>query len=372
MTRRGNGEGSIGKVSDRWQARITLPDGRRKAFYGQTRAEVARKLREALKAKDDGVLIPGDRLAVAQYLPSWLEAIKSSVRDTTYTRYEGLLRLHAVPMLGKLPLSKLSPQHLAALYADRLSAGLHPTTVGHLHRVLHLALGQAAKWGLLIRNPVDLVSPPKAERSEMQTLSPEEAQRFLQAAAEDRLSALYVVALTTGMRQGEMLALRWDAVDLDRTVLEVRATVHRTRQGFVFSPPKTAKSRRQVLLTPLAVAALRRHKAAQAEERLRLGAAWDGTFDLLFGNEIGRPIEPQNLARRSYRRILDRAGLTYRPFHSLRHSAATLLLGRNVHPAIVASLLGHARVSTTLDVYSHALPTMQQAATEAMQAVLGG
>jgi len=213
---------------------------------------------------------------------------------------------------------------------------------------------------------------PKAERAEMRTFSPAEAQRFLEATSEDRLSALYVVALSTGMREGELLALAWDAVDLDRVSLEVRATVHRTRQGFVFTPPKTPKSRRQVLLTPLAVAALRRHKAAQAEERLRLGAAWDGSLDLVFANEIGRPIEPQNLARRSYRRVLERAGLAYRPFHSLRHSAATLLLGRNVHPAIVASLLGHARVSTTLDVYSHALPTMQQAATEAMQAVLGG
>ena len=202
-----------------------------------------------------------------------------------------------------MPLSKLAPQHLQALYTGRLEAGLSPTSVAHLHAVLHPALSQAARWGQTPRNVASLVTPPRVRRQEMQTLSETNSRGSLEAASGDRLEALYVLALTTGMRQGELLGLKWQDVDMERGSLQVKATLQRTPSGFVLAEPKTPRSRRQVVLSAIAVAALRRHKVRQAEERLRLGAAWEDN-DLVFANEVGKPIEATNLIRRSFQRIL--------------------------------------------------------------------
>jgi len=241
--------------------------------------------------------------------------------------------------------------------------------VAHLHAVLHRALEQAAQWGLTPRNVAKLVTPPRPARREMATLSPEQARASLEAAEGDRLEALYVLALSTGMRQGELLALRWRDVDLEGGTLQVRATLQRTRDGFQFAEPKTARSRRQVALTKPAVEALRRHRSRQLEERLQMGAAWEDN-DLVFANEVGRPIEAGNLIRRSFHPLLDRAGLQHIRFHDLRHTAATLALGKGVHPKIVAEMLGHSQIAVTLDLYSHVTPTMQRQAAEALEAAL--
>ncbi|MDE3096178.1 MAG: site-specific integrase, partial [Chloroflexota bacterium] len=188
--------------------------------------------------------------------------------------------------------------------------------------------------------------------------------------ASERLGAVYVLALTTGARQGELLALRWRDVDLERGTMQVRTSLQWTKAGPVFSEPKTPRSRRLITLTARAVAALRQHRAAQAEERLRLGRAWED-HDLVFANEVGAPMSASNLLRRSYRRLLRDAGLPHMRFHDLRHTAATLLLGQGVHPKIVSEMLGHSQVGITLDLYSHVTPTMQQQAAAAMDAALG-
>ena len=204
----------------------------------------------------------------------------------------------------------------------------------------------------------------------MEALSPADARTFLDIASGDRLEALYVLALTTGMRQGELLGLRWRHIDLGGKTVRVSGALQRTAEGFVIAKPKTTRSRRQVALTSSAVNSLTRHRVAQTEERLRLGAAWQD-LDLVFANEVGGFIAEWNLRRQSFLPLLRKAGLPVIRFHDLRHTAATLMLGRGVHPKVVAEMLGHSQISITLDLYRHVTPTMQQQATEALDAVLG-
>ncbi len=224
--RRGNGEGSIYHRADgRWEARVSLDNGHRKAFYGRTRPEVSQKLAAALKARQDGLPPVSERQTVRQYMGHWLESTRPSLRPKTWLRYEQLLRIHVVPEIGKVRLVRLSPQHLQKLYAGRLDAGLSPASVLQLHAVLRRALGHATKWSLVARNVASLVTPPRIERREMTTLSSEQARILLEAVAGDRIEALYVLAINTGMRQGEILALRWKDVDLDGGTVQFKATL---------------------------------------------------------------------------------------------------------------------------------------------------
>ena len=370
MSKRANGEGSIYQRKDgRWCASLTLDRSKRKHVLDLSRDAVARKLRAGLKARDDGLPTITEHQTVGQFLASWLEAIRPSIRERTWVRYEQYVRLHATPTLGKVSLTRLTPQHLQRLYADRLKAGLSATSVHHLHAMLHSALDQAVRWTLVARNVAGLVDPPRNNHFEMTTLSPDEARRFLDTVAGNRLEALYVLALTTGMRQGELLGLRWRDVDFDHGTLQVRGSLQRLGGKLVVAATKTEHSQRRVSLTPSAVAALRRHRVLQKQERLRLGAAWPGE-ELVFTNEIGRPIGASSLLRLSFLPLLARAGVPRMRFHDLRHSAATLLLGQGVHPKIVAEMLGHSKIGTTLDLYSHVTPTMQREATLAMEAIL--
>lgn len=368
--RRGNGEGSIYQRKDgRWVATLSLPAGRRKSIYGKTRQDVARKLPAAQKAVQDGLPLPSENQRFGSFLTSWLESVKPSLRPETWRRYESQIRRHAVPELGKVRLARLTPQHLQKLYASRLEAGLHPSSVVHLHAVIHRALEQAVRYGLVARNVASLVDRPRIPRRDMATLSTDQAKKLLRAVRGDRFEALYVLALTTGMRRGELLALRWDHIDLDRGALQVRGTLQRTREGLLIGQPKTDSSRRQVALTRTAVAALRRHRSRQRKERVRLGSEWRDS-SLVFATKLGGLIEPGNLLRRSYWPLLERAGLPRARFHDLRHSAATLMLGEGVHPKVVSEMLGHSKVAITLDVYSHVVPTMQQQAVKALDDIL--
>lgn len=370
MAKRGNNEGSISKRKDgRWVARITLPGGQRKAYYGNTRQDASKLLTAAMRDKDRGVPVVTENQSVAKFVETWLKTVEPTIRPRTYVRYEQYVRLHVVPGLGSLKLTRLIPQHLQTLYAQKLGEALSPTTVAHLHAVLHKALSQAEKWGLVARNVAALVDPPRITRTEMKTFSPEQARQFLSALREDRLEALYALAITTGMREGEILGLHWKDVDLDGTSLQVTGTMQRTKFGLVFSEPKTTKSRRQVTLARAAVDALRRHRTRQLEERLAAGSAWEDN-DLVFPNEVGRPIESQNLLRRSFYPLLKKIGLPHIRFHDLRHTAATLMLGRGVHPKVVAEMLGHSQIAVTLDLYSHVTPTMQRDAATAMDSLL--
>jgi integrase len=209
MAKRANGEGTIYKRQDgRWTARISLADGKRKDFFGKTRQEVAAKLATALKSRQDGLPLVGERQSVSQFLTGWLEGIKPTVRPSTHSTYKILRRLHVIPYIGKHRLARLLPQHLQQLYSERLDAGLSPQSVRKIHAVIQRALEQAARWNLVVRNPAHFATPPRDQHHEITPLNPEQARRFLEDAAFDRLGALYVLAVTTGMRQGELLALR--------------------------------------------------------------------------------------------------------------------------------------------------------------------
>lgn len=371
-TRRGNSEGNIRKRADgRWEARLVLEDGTRRSLYGRTRQEVTKLLAEALRDKERGITVLGDRQTVEDFMTSWTELCKHTIKPRTWRRYCQFVRLHIVPGLGKVPLSKLSAQQVQSLYARKLDEGLAPATVRQLHAVLHKALHTALRLGLVHRNVADMVDAPRVPRKEMAILSEEQAQSLLAAARGDRLEALYVVALGTGMRLGELLGLRWRDVDLEAAQLRVTATLQRETVGEpVFAEPKTAQSRRRVALASTVVAALRQHRVRQLEERLRVGEAWIDR-DLVFCDETGEVLDGISVLRYEFYPLLKKAGLPRMRFHDLRHTAATLLLARGVDVKVVSEMLGHATIAVTLAIYYHVRPHKQREAADVMDRMLG-
>jgi integrase len=361
--RRGHGEGSIYRRPDgRWVAVLDLGwrDGKRtrKYLYGSTREQVARKLARALTQHQQGHQFANEQLTVEQFLARWLQAKRGTVHPDTWTRYAALVRLHVNPKLGKRRLAQLKPEQLQQCYSE-LQTSRSPATVLKIHRMLHSAFKLAVRWGAMPHNTTELVIAPTSQRHEFNTLTAEQARSFLKAAQGDRLEALYVLAITTGMRQGELLGLRWQDVDLERRRLQLVCQL------------KNRQSRRAVLLPKLAATALADHRARQATEREQQGGCWE-EHGLVFPNLVGRPLTPSNLRQRSFFPLLARAGLPRIRFHDLRHSCATLLLSEGIHPKIVSDLLGHSQIGITLDLYSHVTATMQAVAAEAMDRLLGG
>jgi integrase len=372
--RRGNGEGSITRRKDGlYMARYWMetPKGpKRKTMYGRKREEVADKLARALAERADGIVYDDENLTVGEYLDSWLKgSVRGSVRQSTFDRCEIALRVHIKPALGRLKLKKLTPAHLAGFYQGRLAAGLAPASVYKLHVTLHKALDQAVKWHMIPLNVAEAVKAPRPAPPEMRTLSPAETRKLLEAARGDKLEALYVLAVQTGMRQGELLALKWQDVDLENAKLSVRRTLTMSGGRILLGELKTKKSRRTIRLTDAAVKTLREHLARQLEGMERLGDVYRDE-GLVFASEVGTPINPTNLRRRSFAALLQRANLPKIRFHDLRHTCATLLLSRNVHPKYVQELLGHANIAITLDTYSHVIPGMGAQAARAMEEAL--
>jgi integrase len=370
--RRGNGEGTIRKrVDGRWEARISLEGGQRRSIFGKTRAEVAKRLSEILHEIDQGLPQITTNQTVRDYLTGWIETVRPTLGKASAYKYGSYMKLHVIPMLGSVTLAKLTAQHLQRLYAAKLNEGLSPTTVNLIHKVIHRALEDALRLGLVQRNISDLVDPPRRAHHEMRPLSADETRRLLEAVKGDRLEALAIVALTTGMRQGELMALKWRNVDLANTTLQVQTTAKLINGEMFVEETKTRRSRRRIALSPMAVEALKRHRLHQHEERLHAGERWQDN-DYVFPNTIGKLLDPRSLRRRWFDKMLARAGLPHIRFHDLRHSAATLLLLQGVHPKIVSEMLGHASIAITLDLYSHVLPDMQRDASAAMERLLGG
>ena len=370
LAKRANGEGTIYHRKDgRWEAAVVL-GGRRHRLYGSTREAVNRRLVAALKSHEDGFLPDGGRETFGHYWEVWLPGMQPHLRSRTLQRYEELGRLHLIPVLGRVRLSQVGPQHVREVHRRMLDKGISPTTAHHAHAVLHRALADAVRWGMVPRNAAGLVPPPRMVSAEMRTLTSEQAKLLCRAAAESPFEALYVVAVTTGMRQGELLALRWSAIDLGRRTVQVTGTVTKVGSQLLITPPKTARSRRAVVLTPQAVAALERHRLRQDQERARLGAAWEDR-DLVFTTAVGGLLERDQVVRGDFVPLLKRAGLPPMRFHDLRHTAATLLLSQGVHPKVASEMLGHATVAITLDRYSHVTETMQRAAAQSIATLLG-
>lgn len=370
MGKRGNGEGGITKRKDGlYMARYTVQTAmgtRRPTIYGKTRKEVAEKLNEALAGRNKGFSFDASKITIGQHMDHWLsDTVRDTVRQRTYERYEQIARVHIKPALGRVKLKALTPAHVRSLYRAKLDEELSPRTVQYIHVTLQKALSQAVTDGVIPRNAASAVKAPRPVKKEIQPLSPAQARAFLSMAREDRFAAFYVVAVHCGLRQGELLGLKWEDLDLEAGSLQVRRTLSETRTGHRFELPKNGKGRR-VKLTAGAVTALKHHRKLQLEERIRLAEGWED-HGLIFPNQVGRTMNSKNLSARSFKKILKRAGLpeTVR-VHDLRHTCATVLLARGVHPKFVQELLGHKNISITLDTYSHVLPGMGDTAAGEM------
>lgn len=375
VSKRANGEGSVYRRGPRsWEARITVgygQDGRqiRKFFYGKTRAEAQDKLSRALADAKEGLAPCDDRQTVGQFLKRWLkDCAKPSVRPSTYTRYEQAVRLHLSPKLGQIRLVDLSHKDLQRFMNQKLEEGLSPRSVQILHATLRAALNRAVLWGDVRRNVARVVQPPRSSPKPVDPFTPDEARAFLKAVEGHRLQALFVLALATGLRQGELLGLRWQDIDLEEGMLSVRYALGRRDGGYCLVEPKTRQSRRTIALPEIAIEALKTHRSRQVQERLAVGPGWT-ELDLVFTTDRGQPMNSR-APYGQFRRVLETAGLRPQRFHDLRHCCATLLLVQGVHPRLVMETLGHSDVGITLNTYSHVLTELKRQTAVQMDAVL--
>ena len=382
--RRGNGEGSIYKRPDgTWAGQVSVGYDpatgklKRKSFYGKTRKEVADKIAKALQEIKGGTYVEPTQTTFGEWLDKWLVSYKKGqLRPSTYESYEMLINVHIKPALGKIPMAKLQAHMLQAFYNKKLemgrsdgNGGLSTRMVRYLHAVIRQALQQAYKEGLLPRNVADATNPPTVQNKQMRPLTEEELLKFFDAARDDRLYAAYVVAATTGLRRGELLGLCWDAVDLDRGVITVKRQLIPLREGlFLEETTKSKSGRRSITLTDDAIRELRIYRKQQIQEKLMMGEAYQD-HGLVFCKEDGTFLRPEEFTKR-FQRHLTKAGLPRVRLHDLRHTHASLLLARGVHPKVVQERLGHSSITMTLDLYSHLTPGLQVAAAETLNGLL--
>jgi integrase len=334
-----------------------------------TKREAQRRLAQMVTEVDRGITIKPKKMTVREYLLQWLEDYaKVNVRPRTHERYEEICRLHLIPALGAITLTALQPSHIQNHYAKAQKegrydgkGGLSKRTIHHHHRILFEALKHAVKQGFVARNVAEAVTPPRPDHVEMNTLSREGLNALLQLAQETPYYALFYTAAYTGCRRSELLALRWDRVDLDFGFMEVVESLHQLHNGEItFKPPKSQRSRRRIALSPSLAIVLREHKSAQNMLRKQCGLQPLAANDLVFSKPDGSPIPPDTITG-TFRRIANKAGYNGN-FHSLRHTHATLMLEEGIHPKVVSERLGHATVATTLDIYSHKVPGLDEAA----------
>jgi integrase len=377
MTRQSaNGEGTVyarknkqGKVIG-YRGSYFASDGKRRHVSGKTKTEALVALRKATVDRDGGLIFEVENITLAEYLHRWLDSpVKTkNLKPITVEQYEQQIRVHIVPSLGRVKLRTLSPELVQDFYDSKIAAGLKPSSVRYIHAVLHNALEHAHKRRLIPDNVASKTDPPKVRPPEIQPLDAEQAKTLLDASRTEPLGSLYTVAATAGLRIGELLALRWTDVDLEQGVMRVSRTLSRTKGGPRFTTPKNGKGR-SVTLTKQAVEALRSHRKAQTEARLRLGTLWEDN-GLIFASETGKSLTRDFVDRKSFKPLLKRAGLPKIKLHDLRHTCATLLLSRGVHPKYVQELLGHASIVMTLNRYSHWIPSMGDQTARAMEAAL--
>lgn len=367
----------IKKKENSWLVRIFLgrdANGKRKFFskaiHG-TKKDAQKFLTAKLREKDLGIFVEPASIHLNDFLDRWLEEIaKNKLRERTFDNYESLLNCHVRERIGAKRLSDIHAYEVQKLYNGMKKASFSPKTIRHVHNVLSSALKQAVKWKMLIQNPCDLCELPRQEKAEMKYLSPEETTIFLEAAKDDKWFLVFFIAIETGMRPEEYLGLQWKDVDFENKIIVVRrAVVTRKGGGFIFTEPKTTRSRRSIPLSNSMLTALKAHRRGQLEERMKRGAKYQN-FDLIFASDAGTPIMHRNLLRRHFKPILEKAKLPEIRLYDLRHTTATLLLSAGENPKVVSERLGHASIVLTLDTYSHVLPSMQESATAKLETML--
>ncbi len=367
--KRGNNEGSIRKRKDgRWEARFSA-HGKQRSIYGRTREDAIRKMRAALRSVDEGLPIVDGRTTLGDFLDRWLkDSVKPRLRPRTYSSYEMHVRVHLKPALGNIPLLQLQPAHVQQFLNSKLSCGLSPASIARIRATLRAALNQALRWGEVHRNVATLVDTPRQAQHEVDPLSPDQARAFLDHISGHRWYPLYTLALLTGLRQGELLGLRWNDIDLQEGTLTVRHALQRIEGRRRLVEPKTAQSRRTIVLASTAVAALCRQRDWQEARRAAMGDSWQET-GFVFSTRQGTPLDGSEVTRQ-FQKLLSAAGLPRKRFHDLRHSCATFLIAEGVSPRDIMAILGHSGIAVTMNTYAHVLPETQRAAAQRIDNLL--
>jgi len=336
-----------------------------------SKRDAQRALREMLTAVEAGTYVKPSKLSLGEWLSQWLESYVS-IHTTPRTResYRYIIKTHLLPALGSIPLNQLRPQHLLNCYGRALvqgrvdgKGGLSARSVLYHHRILSEALSHAVKMGYVARNVAEVVEPPRPDRAKVSTLSRSDIDWFLDTARNTPYYVFYCTLLYTGLRRGELLALKWRNLDLDHGTLHVAESAYKLGNGeYVVKEPKTPHSRRPVALPPSLSELLKYYREQQTEAMARLGTSLteDG---FVFTRPDGKPLDP-NLVSRSFGKMIKNAGLPHIRLHDLRHTHATMMLEAGVHPKVVSERLGHASIGITLDTYSHVLPGLQEAAAD--------
>ncbi|HEX3047318.1 MAG TPA: site-specific integrase [Bacillota bacterium] len=402
--KRANGEGSIYKRKDgTWAAQASIA-GSKVYFYGRTQGEVKDKLADALEQARKGLYMKPTKQTFGEWLDLWLkEYAKPTIRPTTYDSYEYQIRIHIKPGLGSIPLKELQPAQIQKYYNSKLTEKimdrrsektikkheqrekkdpskkrkektLSPATIRRMHIIISEALEQALKEGIIIRNPAKATKPPKVEKKEARYLSPDELRSFLGTIKDDRWYPAIITALNTGCRLGELVALKWENVDLEKGVIFIKEAVSWVRQeigwALTFHPPKSQKGLRNIPLPTEAIKVLKAHRKKQNQEKIKLGEAYtDSDRHFVFTWEDGRLVDPLYLSKH-FSKLIKKYGLSLN-FHGLRHSYATALLEAGEHPKVVQELLGDSTISVVLDTYSHVLPGLKERAASKLDSLFG-
>jgi len=367
--KRSQGEGSVYKRKDGlWVAQVTI-QGKHVSKYFKMQSEARIWLQSTRTQIQDGLTLAGAQTFLKDFLEHWLKSYASSVRPNTIRSYAGVIQYHILPALGNIKLKDLSIDRIQMFYNNETENGTSPRMVQYIHSVLRRSLNFALRWGLLVRNPALGAIRPKLLKTEMKTLNGDQVRVFLSAAKGTRNEALFWIAVSTGLREGEILGLKWSDLDWKTKRLQVKRQLQRLKgEGLVLTEPKSAAGKRLIILSSATLTVLQKHLNLQQEEKMFAGENWQEN-DLIFPSTLGTPLDPSNMSK-DFKDTLKMARLPNIRFHDLRHTAASLMLLQGIHPKIVQERLGHSDISLTLNTYSHVIPTMQEEAAEKMDEIL--
>ena len=371
VKRRANNEGSIfQRPNGGWRAQVSI-DGRRLSYTGQTQKECQKWLKETIIQVDQGFTFEGSDTLLKDFLEDWLISVQSSRSKTTTALYIRTVNIEIIPILGKTKLNDLNPGIIQRFYDYQIKIGKSGHAVHTMHKILKVSLQHAVKLGMIIRNPCKVTTPPRPEKHEMKIYDENQIQIFLNTALsiKDQYYPLYYLAFHTGMRQSELIGLKWEDIDWERNTLQVRRQLLRHKGGgYEFSKPKSRSSNRKILIGLRTMDVLKNHQETVIQKRKNAKENWT-ELDLIFPTKVGTPIVSSNL-RRGFRKVLNVSRLPKIRFHDLRHTAASMMLNYGISVLAVSRRLGHSKPSITLDVYGHLIPSKEEEAATLMDDLL--